>query len=276
MPSSQPWPTSGSMHSGRCYQRKPLAPRISASGFSFWPTTNTMDSVGAARHGYMNDGRERAAVNRRRETLTGHAGTTLTDAIRAWPTPTSTLGTNGGLVTPRKSRQGGTLIEAVSDAMWPTASARDGDSRRCPTKPDTTAWKNKVSRGAVNAAEMLSDDLSSSASAWQSPQTSDANGPRKPDGKRSLGLNTQPSWATPNARDHKGRDLDSRNGGASLAHQAQTGEFSHSSRPVLSTHDGRELSPTDRTLRPRLLDALTRALRDGSWVGPKDGLEMTG
>ncbi len=37
-----------------------------------------------------------------------------------FPTPTSTLGSNGGLVTPSKAREGGTLIEAVSARMWPT------------------------------------------------------------------------------------------------------------------------------------------------------------
>jgi hypothetical protein len=39
----------------------------------------------------MNDGRPRAATNQRRETLTGHSGTTLTDAahLSPWPTPTA-------------------------------------------------------------------------------------------------------------------------------------------------------------------------------------------
>jgi len=37
----------------------------------------------------MNDGRPRAATNQRRETLTGHSGTTLTDAahLSVWATP---------------------------------------------------------------------------------------------------------------------------------------------------------------------------------------------
>jgi hypothetical protein len=42
-----------------------------------------------------------------------------------WPTPTATLGTNGGLVTPSKARWGGTLIEAISATTWPTPAARD-------------------------------------------------------------------------------------------------------------------------------------------------------
>lgn len=43
-----------------------------------------------------------------------------------WPTPTASLGHKGGRVTPRKSRHGGTLIEAVSArTIWATATARD-------------------------------------------------------------------------------------------------------------------------------------------------------
>lgn len=66
-----------------------------------------------------------------------HTGVSLTDAVRfgnsstprrspMWPTPTATLGPNGGLVTSRKAKEGGTLIEAVSArTMWPTPAARD-------------------------------------------------------------------------------------------------------------------------------------------------------
>lgn len=42
-----------------------------------------------------------------------------------WPTPTSSLGTKGGRITARKSRERGTLIEAVSQALWPTPNASD-------------------------------------------------------------------------------------------------------------------------------------------------------
>jgi hypothetical protein len=40
-----------------------------------------------------------------------------------WPTPRSTDGSHGGRVTPRKSRNGGNLIEAVSMALYPTPTA---------------------------------------------------------------------------------------------------------------------------------------------------------
>lgn len=43
-----------------------------------------------------------------------------------WPTPASTDGPHGGLVTPRKAREGGNLVEAVSArTMWPTPTSRD-------------------------------------------------------------------------------------------------------------------------------------------------------
>ena len=64
-----------------------------------WPTTTKTDAVGSRRHGYMDDGRERAATNQRRETLTGHPGTTLTDAalLAGWPTPRLEDGESSGM-----------------------------------------------------------------------------------------------------------------------------------------------------------------------------------
>lgn len=61
-----------------------------------WPTTTKQDASGSRRHGYMNDGMERAATKKRREVLTGHSGTTLLDAARtaqsnlsSWATPSA-------------------------------------------------------------------------------------------------------------------------------------------------------------------------------------------
>jgi hypothetical protein len=48
----------------------------------------------------------------------------------SWPTPTSTLGTKGGRVTPSKAREGGTLIEALSArTTWPTPHGMSKDGR---------------------------------------------------------------------------------------------------------------------------------------------------
>lgn len=50
---------------------------------------------------------------------------TSANASGLWPTPTASLGTKGGRITPRKGREGGTLIEAVSARMFATPTARD-------------------------------------------------------------------------------------------------------------------------------------------------------
>jgi hypothetical protein len=47
-----------------------------------WPTPTRMDAAGSRRHGYMDDGMDRAATNPRKEHVTGHPGTTLLDAAR--------------------------------------------------------------------------------------------------------------------------------------------------------------------------------------------------
>jgi hypothetical protein len=61
------------------------------------------------------------------------------------------------------------------------------------------------------------------------------------------------SWPTPNSRDHKGSDLKSRRGGASLSHFAQGGERSH---PSLQDQEpktsGPESLPQDPIVRRRL------------------------
>lgn len=61
---------------------------------------------------------------------------------------------------------------------------------------------------------------------------------RLTNGKDSSAWPTEASaWATPATRDHKGRDLRSRHGGASLSHQAETGQMTHS-RPDQATPGG--------------------------------------
>jgi len=74
LPYSETWPRAGIASHGRACELPTWAPVTSASACSssVWPTACATDAAGAARHGYM---------------LTGHSGTSLTDAIRQWPTP---------------------------------------------------------------------------------------------------------------------------------------------------------------------------------------------
>jgi len=73
------------------------------------------------------------------------------------------------------------------------------------------------------------------------------------------------AWPTPNSRDHKGEDMPGRNGGASLSHATQTGEFSHSSPQALKTPTGPESSPSTPTLRRRLNPAFVCLLMGWPW-----------
>jgi hypothetical protein len=112
------WPRWGSMRNGESFLRKiPALPtRENVSGFlrgeihatngKLWPTPTV--------HG-----------NHNQPGASPNAGWGLSSAVKQWPTPTASLGSKGGLVTERKGREGGTLIEAVSARMWATPLARD-------------------------------------------------------------------------------------------------------------------------------------------------------
>lgn len=77
----------------RILARRASARRTPDSASTSWPTPVKEDAKSSARHGYMNDGKERSAKRRQRETLTGNAGTTMLelDAARlaSWPSPTA-------------------------------------------------------------------------------------------------------------------------------------------------------------------------------------------
>jgi hypothetical protein len=97
------------------------APRTDEPGYGSWPTTTGKDAVSSRRHGYANDGRDRAADSPLREQLTGHPGTTLLDAalMAAWPTAraedSECCGAHRG--------HPDTLTSASRLATWPTPCA---------------------------------------------------------------------------------------------------------------------------------------------------------
>ncbi len=136
----------------------------------------------------------------------------LESQVMYWPRPvvTDSLGARNATAqrsdSNSKHHSGVTLNDAIR--MWPSPTQRDGDARRGVTNPDSEAWKNKVARGAVNAAGMLSDDLKSSAACWPTPTAmdSEAAGGRGciEAGNRGNTLsNTSQLWPTPAARDYK-------------------------------------------------------------------------
>ena len=109
------WPRSGMTAGGQCWELPTLAPPTSATGSGLWVPTPIATEWKAGCGKLGNRAPEKAAK----------AGLKLTEFAKLWPTPTASLGTKGGRVTPRKSREGVTLIEAVSSRTFAKPTARD-------------------------------------------------------------------------------------------------------------------------------------------------------
>jgi hypothetical protein len=103
---SETWPKWGTMRNGVCLERTMPERRTSENGYGFWPTPTVNGNYNQAG-------------------MSAKSGDGLATAVKKRPTPRSTDGTHGGRVTPRKSRNGGNLIEAVSKEMSPTPNQRD-------------------------------------------------------------------------------------------------------------------------------------------------------
>lgn len=193
------------------------ARRTSDSVSSSWPSPVSSDARSSAKHGYMDDGRERAATKQKREALTGHAGTTMLDAARltTWPTPGAKDGSKSvrsaqGAVNEAERRGwNNDLSTAAVCASWPTPAAMDATSNK-----ESVDSKKARGSGGIN--------LSASAvlAGWATPAAKEAGGTPEQflDRKRkavakgsslgvsltSLSLQAQlGSWATPAARDHR-------------------------------------------------------------------------
>lgn len=108
---SETWPKWGSMRNGACFQRQTAVPNICESASGFWQTPVADDAANRANGKWNSRGEPKLSAQVMLE--------------KPWPTPTATLASKGGRVTPRKGREGGTLIEAVSARRWPTPTARD-------------------------------------------------------------------------------------------------------------------------------------------------------
>lgn len=128
-------PKWGSMRDGVLSELLMLERHTAESDAGLWPTPNVPNGGRSCAH--VTDWRGtdgRTAYHNGKKVQVG-----LEHAAKHWPTPTATLGTKGGRVTPMKSREGGTLIEAVSQrSTWATptvhgnynrvgASAKSGD-----------------------------------------------------------------------------------------------------------------------------------------------------
>jgi hypothetical protein len=150
---------------------------------------------------------------------------TLTGQANQWATPTQSDTTGPSLTA---GQQGTPNLRTQADA-WPTPRSTDG------------------TKGGPNQAGSKGDlMLPSMAAQWPTPRATEAMQQNSRDNGMALSAATA-QWPTPASRDHKGHDLPSRNGGASLSHAAETGVFSHSSRldrPTLNGPASSQLPPT--------------------------------
>ena len=112
-------PKWGSMHDGVLSELLTWERPTAANDAGLWPTPNVPNGGRSCAH--VTDWRSPStAYHNGKKVQVG-----LEHAVKHWPTPTASLGTKGGRVTPRKSREGGTLIEAVSQRAYATPTARD-------------------------------------------------------------------------------------------------------------------------------------------------------
>jgi hypothetical protein len=210
-------PRSGSMRNGTVYQRASSASRRSESGSSSWLTpvaslTNDGESVESFR--------ERGRALRLAGSKNGNgAGTPLTIAAKAWPTPTARLGDD---------RRG-----------VPSASTAQGRL--------DTGRRNLDDAVAAHWSTPTSTDAKASGSAGYSTESGRHAGTTLTD----AAVRAQASaWPTPAARDWKGQDIPSRTGGASLGHAVQTGIFRHGPQDQQTETPGPPSSPGGRGSLP--------------------------
>jgi hypothetical protein len=130
-------PRWGMTRSGFVFQHPTSERPISATASGLWATPSATDG---RRGGTLTENMTGTSLaqqintpdrwptptvcgNYNRKGASSKSGDGLETAVKAWPTPTASLGTKGGRITPRKGREGGTLIEAVSARTFPTPTA---------------------------------------------------------------------------------------------------------------------------------------------------------
>lgn len=316
---SEGWPVSGSMRSGSVFRQKTWVPAMSGRGCSSSPsegtawTTPCADDTGNRKKKYAQGGTPLSMQGAQWPTPYGfQAGngpdgnefsTKVRETVESWPTPRA-----GALDSTRPNGKGGKLL-AEQAKTWPTPtvsnpsnpnSLRGQDNLQVvaefmwPTPRTITGGGESAQRKKELGRDQAGGgDLQAAVESWPTPQAHDVTtrGNTMADGHyRPHDLsNATESWPTPNARDHKGSDLESRNGGASLSHFTETGERTHPpawatpkavdgikpsagsrkssdlSHQVQTTSGGRTSSPDSPISRLRLNPAFVCWLMGAPW-----------
>lgn len=199
--------------------RRVLARITSGSGFSCWPTPHGLSGQNGP------DGNEFSTLVRNWLSPTGKDGETDHDG------PATLEALRNGTADDTHHR----LRNQVQ--LWATPAASESQRGTHP-----------YSQAEIDRPQGCPMTLAKDVAMWATPAAHErAHDPREVDHGIQLANQAVTAWPTPNSRDHKGTDLESRNGGASLSHAVQTGEFSHRDQPPTGdpSHNtsGRRLNP---------------------------------
>jgi hypothetical protein len=253
------WPAATTGHAGAQTRDDPTPNQTGgttlAGAANQWPTPNTAPE--APNGSTMREG------GQIRDRLTDQCLASVAQKVTAatWPTPAVVM--NDGeqpetwlaraaeLKAKGINSNGAGMPLTIASLLWATPSATD-DERG--TTPYTQAELDRPG----GCPKILSKDVAMWATPAAAEEKQGAKGYSQAELDRERG---QPrklsqdvlSWPTPNSRDHKGRDLGSREGGASLSHYAEQGTRSHSSpQAQVTSTAGDALSPTAASTAERL------------------------
>ena len=197
------WPRSGMTADGQCWELPTLVPPTSATGSGLWlPTPCTVDSGSMFNRSDSPNAALRPTLgamakhslwptvtvngNYNRKGASAKSGDGLAVAVANWPTPTASLGTKGGRVTPRKGKEGGTLIEAVSARRWPTPHGFSPDGQS--NGPSGNELGRAVNQSLRAVATPLARD-------WRSGKASQATHDRNSRPlSEQIGGSLNPTW----------------------------------------------------------------------------------
>lgn len=264
------WPTAGGLRNGRIYARPTWAETISVSGGfvsrGAWLTPCGM--TGVTTDGRVGAGGEFSQQATRWATpdcnqssySNGQFGPNIREQAANWPTPAAPADNKSPEAYKRmreeKLGRTGAAAETITSLQvkvqaWATPRATDGTKGGRSVSAEVVANRGKTENGKRQVG------LESESKHWATPRASmAANGSDSGSAQRQAqganpGLKDQAwQWATPTARDHKdgATSLENVEVNGLLGRQVLTSSL----HPVLSTIDGGALSPTARTLRPRL------------------------
>lgn len=132
-----------------------LAPPTSATDSGLWVPTPCATDAKPITGGNLYVTKTGTVRHMRPDGKSSNRGLAASAAM--WPTPTSSLGTNGGRVTPAKAREGGTLIEALIEAlsartMWPTPTVCGNYNRKGASKTSGDGLATAVLKCATPTA----------------------------------------------------------------------------------------------------------------------------